>query len=330
MKLRQRTTRPAALTPAACRPRSMARTTKCSGPSGTWSAPSPSTVTSKPESVVSTTISSQRLNARPRLSKPGPRLALDADTTELATRPAGSIWVTDRLSRRACDHHPAHLVATRRARLRRACDLHRAHLVATRRARLRRACDLHRAHLVATRRARLRRACDRHTAQLVATRRVRLRRACDLHYASPNFSTTRTGSTGSGDTFGISFSAVSGSLSPLPVTVHTTVEPGATQPSSTALSRPAMLAADAGSTKMPSERATRWYAARISSSVAARNRPLDCCCASTAAVQDAGAPIRIAVAIVSGWLTGLPSTRGAAPAAWVPNIRGSLSITPSW
>jgi len=31
---------------------------------------------------------------------------------------------------------------------------------------------------------------------------------------------------------------------------------------------------------------------------------LDCCWASTADVHDAGAPIRIAVAIVSGFLTG--------------------------
>ena len=52
-------------------------------------------------------------------------------------------------------------------------------------------------------------------------------------------------------------SAVSGSLSPLPVTVHTTVDPFVTQPSSIDFSRPAMLAADAGSTNTPSVRATR-------------------------------------------------------------------------
>src|ERR1700760_2377559 len=33
------------------------------------------------------------------LSKAGPRLALEADTTALATSPAGSIWVTNSLSR---------------------------------------------------------------------------------------------------------------------------------------------------------------------------------------------------------------------------------------
>src|SRR3954452_11226402 len=110
-------------------------------------------------------------------------------------------------------------------------------------------------------------------------------------------------------------SAVSGSLSPLPVTVHTTVDPFATQPSSIDFSRPAMLAADAGSTKTPSGRATRGYAARISSAVAARKRRFDCCGASPADVHDAGEPIRIAVAIVSGSDTGSPSTSGAAPAA---------------
>src|SRR3954467_4264089 len=97
--------------------------------------------------------------------------------------------------------------------------------------------------------------------------------------------------------------AVSGSLSPLPVTVHTTVDPLATQPSSIDFNRPAMLAADAGSTKTPSVRATRWYGGGISSWGAARKRPLDCCCASTAEAHDAGDPIRIAVAMVSGWLT---------------------------
>jgi hypothetical protein len=40
-------------------------------------------------------------------------------------------------------------------------------------------------------------------------------------------------------------------------------------------------------------------------------------------------PTRIAVAIVSGSLTGLPCTSGAAPAAWNPNILGTASITPS-
>ena len=63
--------------------------------------------------------------------------------------------------------------------------------------------------------------------------------------------------------------------------------------------------------------------------MAARKRPSDCCWASTADVHDAGEPIRIAVAMVSGCVTGSPSTSGAAPAAWVPNIRGNRSDSPS-
>ena len=59
-------------------------------------------------------------------------------------------------------------------------------------------------------------------------------------------------------TGGAPVSAVSGSLSPLPVTVHTTVDPFAPSRRRWASSRPAMLAADAGSTNTPSVRATRW------------------------------------------------------------------------
>src|SRR5690349_7683168 len=94
ISLRQRTLRPLAVTPAACRPCSMARTTKCVASSGTWPAPSPSTSIVRPESVVSTTISSYRLSARPRLSKPGPRLALEAATTAVAVSPAGRVFTS--------------------------------------------------------------------------------------------------------------------------------------------------------------------------------------------------------------------------------------------
>ena len=59
----------------------------------------------------------------------------------------------------------------------------------------------------------------------------------------------------------------------------------------------------------------------------AANRPPDSSRAVIACVHDAGAPIRIAVAIVSGWRTGAPCTSGAAPAAWKPNIRGGAAIT---
>ncbi len=44
--------------------------------------------------------------------------------------------------------------------------------------------------------------------------------------------------------------------------------------------------------------------------------------ASSALVQDAGFPIRMAVAMVLGDSTTLPVTIGAAPAAWKPHIRG--------
>src|SRR5882757_9193279 len=94
MSFLQNTFCPAASTPAAVSPRSMARTTRCDESSGTWPAPSPSTSTRRPDSVVWTSISSYRLSASPRLSNPGPRFALDAATTALAARPAGRIRVT--------------------------------------------------------------------------------------------------------------------------------------------------------------------------------------------------------------------------------------------
>src|ERR1700759_2549892 len=110
-------------------------------------------------------ISSYRLSANPRLSNPGPRLALEAATTLVAVSPAGSLFATDDQPRSSC-------------------------------------------------------------------------------------ATTAPGSTGTGVTVGVSFR-------PLPVTVHTPVEPRFTQPSSIDFSRPAMLAAEAGSTNTPSVAATR-------------------------------------------------------------------------
>ena len=62
--------------------------------------------------------------------------------------------------------------------------------------------------------------------------------------------------------------------------------------------------------------------ARICSSVTASIRPPDSSRAATACRQEAGLPIRIAVAMVSGVSTGCPRTIGAAPAAWKPHIRG--------
>ena len=57
--------------------------------------------------------------------------------------------------------------------------------------------------------------------------------------------------------------------------------------------------------------------------------PPDSDAAAVAEYQLAGFPMRIAVAIVSGFSTGWPSTIGAAPAAWKPSIRGSLVDRPA-
>ena len=83
-----------------------------------------------------------------------------------------------------------------------------------------------------------------------------------------------------------------------------------------------MLAAEPGSTKMPSVDDSRRCAARISSSVTASIRPPDSSRAASAWRHEAGLPIRMAVAMVSGSSTGWPSTIGAAPAAWKPHICG--------
>ena len=53
--------------------------------------------------------------------------------------------------------------------------------------------------------------------------------------------------------------------------------------------------------------------------------PPDSSRAASACFHDAGFPIRIAVAMVSGSSTGCPSTIGAAPAAWKPHISGGAS-----
>ena len=96
-----------------------------------------------------------------------------------------------------------------------------------------------------------------------------------------------------------------------------------------ACSIPATLAALAGSTKTPSSRASSRYAARISRSVTASIAPPDSSRAASACCQDAGLPIRIAVAIVDGLATTCPDTIGAAPAAWKPRIVGRWVAMPS-
>ena len=134
---------------------------------------------------------------------------------------------------------------------------------------------------------------------------------------------TATGSTGTAVTSGIPTSAVSGSLRPLPVTVHTTVEPRLTQPSSTDLQQ----AGDAGGRRRLDEHPFGGRDQVICRQDLLVGRGQEAAVGLVAAprprqVHDAGAPIRIAVAMVSGFFTGSPSTSGAAPAAWVPSIRG--------
>ncbi len=124
-------------------------------------------------------------------------------------------------------------------------------------------------------------------------------------------------------------SAVVGSLSPLPVRTQTTVASRSSSPARTALATPATEAADDGSQNTPSSRARSRCAARISSSVTASMRPPDSSRAAIASVHEAGLPIRIAVATVSGSSTGRPETSGAAPAAWKPHIRGTPSARPA-
>ncbi len=75
-------------------------------------------------------------------------------------------------------------------------------------------------------------------------------------HASSSAVATAPGSTGTGSTATMPSIAVSGSFRPWPVTVQTTTEPFGRRPSAAVASRPAMLAADAGSTKIPSCRAS--------------------------------------------------------------------------
>ncbi len=123
--------------------------------------------------------------------------------------------------------------------------------------------------------------------------------------------------------------AHSGSFRPLPVTVHTTRRPGGKVPCSCAISKPATLAAEAGSTKTASLLASSRYAERICRSVTDSMAPPDWSRASRALTQLAGLPMRIAVAMVDGFSTTWPSTIGAEPAAWNPRIFGRLVARPA-
>ena len=86
--------------------------------------------------------------------------------------------------------------------------------------------------------------------------------------------------------------------------------------------------ADAGSTKTPAVLASSFCAARMRASSIAPNQPCVASRASSASSHDAGLPMRMAEAIVSGLRTTSPRTRGAEPSAWKPNIRGTLVATP--
>src|SRR5512145_1648668 len=123
--------------------------------------------------------------------------------------------------------------------------------------------------------------------------------------------------------------ALSGSLRPCPVSVQTIRSPRRKNDSLADFITPAMEAADAGSQKMPSVSATSLYASSISASLTILMAPPDSSRAASACFHDAGLPIRMAVATVSGFLTGCPRTMGAAPSACQPSIFGSRCDRPA-
>src|ERR687894_1494790 len=123
-------------------------------------------------------------------------------------------------------------------------------------------------------------------------------------------------------------STASGSLSPCPVRTLTTVPPGP-RPSRASLRRPAIPAAEAGSQKTPSSRASKPWASRISSSVTLSMPPPDSRAAANAPSLLAGDPMRIALATVSGLSKSWPATSGEAPSAWKPSMREASSAYPA-
>ena len=78
----------------------------------------------------------------------------------------------------------------------------------------------------------------------------------------------------------------------------------------------------------PPARAMRRCASRISSSLTASMRRPTRPGPRSRPCHDAGLPMRMAVATVSGCSTGAPLTIGAAPAAWKPSMRGRLAARP--
>ena len=86
-----------------------------------------------------------------------------------------------------------------------------------------------------------------------------------------------------------------------------------------------MPAAEAGSTKTPSWRGELALGGEdLVVADRARTGRRTRCAAASASFHEAGLPIRIAVALVSGSGNGSPVTSGAAPSAWKPRITGRL------
>ena len=112
------------------------------------------------------------------------------------------------------------------------------------------------------------------------------------------------------------------------MTVSTTVDPAGIAPASARSRRPATEIAEAGSTKIPTSCDSSRWAARMPSSLIAPKNPELSSRAASASSHEAGLPMRMALAMVSGFFTGSPSTMGALPAAWNPNMRGSFVVAP--
>ena len=104
----------------------------------------------------------------------------------------------------------------------------------------------------------------------------------------------------------------------------TMVLPAGTSPAACFLIRPATPAAEPGSTKTPSLADSQRCAARISSSVTESISPPDSSRAAMAVSQEAGLPIRMAVAMVSGSVIGWPAPTGRRRRPGSPTCVGVL------
>ena len=119
-------------------------------------------------------------------------------------------------------------------------------------------------------------------------------------------------------------SAVAVSLRPWPVTVTTTVLPRTTSPPASSGEQPGD---PGGRGRLDEDAVARGELALRGQDLVvadrARTRPPDSSRAASASFHEAGLPIRIAVARVSGSGNGSPVTSGAAPSAWKPRITGA-------